>query len=569
MLFENLGPYKIKRLVGRGGMGSVYEGVHRDSGLRHAIKTLAPALCDNSGFRQRFEIEILSMQVLDHPNIVRVIPQPGTGDKSLFLMEQGGVLFYAMEFVEGLNLHQLLKERGRLPWKEVVKITVQVCAALKHAHAHGVIHRDLKPANLLIDRSGDVKLTDFGIARFFEASHLTMPGGAIGTADYMSPEQADGKPVDALTDLYSLGAVMYVLLAGHPPYMGRTVTEVLTRLKNETAKPICRVVNNVPEEVGQIVDQLLAKSTSDRIPTLVSLEHRLKSTMFGLDRAEKSSEALDAEKGDSKSSHRDEEADDGNFSVDDDATLVTSGNELPGNTTPLEERPTASTPSPFKRPNKPSAGGPPTQDSERPDDVQAENATVAENVSYTLVDIEGGCSSSVLIDSKSFRQRSPVLVAISTVLLLAGLLGVSYWVWYFSQPLGADQLYVRILEAAPSREPSKYTSVRREIEQFVSRYQEDERFSIVSAMLEDHDGHRRWKSLERQAKRDGGLMALTEIQRAYVEAMRLRIADPREAIDQLEQFTVRFDDPTDEDSEPLFKMARATVTVLTWNLEEL
>jgi hypothetical protein len=88
-------------------------------------------------------------------------------------------------------------------------------------------------------------------------------------------------------------------------------------------------------------------------------------------------------------------------------------------------------------------------------------------------------------------------------------------------------------------------------------------------MLEDHDGHRRWKSLERQAKRDGGLMALTEIQRAYVEAMRLRIADPREAIDQLEQFTVRFDDPTDEDSEPLFKMARATVTVLTWNLEEL
>ncbi|HIF33493.1 MAG TPA: serine/threonine protein kinase, partial [Planctomycetaceae bacterium] len=282
MLFENLGPYKIKRLVGRGGMGSVYEGVHRDSGLRHAIKTLAPALCDNSGFRQRFEIEILSMQVLDHPNIVRVIPQPGTGDKSLFLMEQGGVLFYAMEFVEGLNLHQLLKERGRLPWKEVVKITVQVCAALKHAHAHGVIHRDLKPANLLMDKEGTVKLTDFGIARLFGSQHLTADHSVIGTADYMAPEQAEGKQPTIHSDLYSLGSVIYALMTGKPPFSSKVAAQVIHKLRYSDPQPMIQIRQDIPIEFDRIVMQLLHKTPSARIPTAVALGHRLQAMLHAL-----------------------------------------------------------------------------------------------------------------------------------------------------------------------------------------------------------------------------------------------------------------------------------------------
>jgi serine/threonine-protein kinase len=562
MLFENLGPYKIERLVGRGGMGAVYEGIHQTTGLRHAIKTLAPALCDNSGFRQRFEIEILSMQILDHPNIVRVIPQLGTEDKPLFLMEQGGNLFYAMEFVDGLNLHQWLKERRQLPWKEVLDITIQVCSALKHAHAHGVIHRDLKPANLLIDKSGHIKLTDFGIARFFEAAHLTMPGGAIGTADYMSPEQADGKPVDGLTDLYSLGAVMYALLSGQPPYAGRTLTEVLIRLKSEIAKPICHVVHDVPAEVGQIVDQLLAKSPADRIPTLLSLEHRLKSTMYGLRRTEQSDEPSEV---DNEHSDLKDDDSDVDFNVDEEATFVTSDSDASGNATPLEERPTASTPSPFNS----NAAGPSEKDSARRHDVQSVSATIAENVNYTLVDIHSGRSTGTRLGTKTSRQKNRLLSALSSVLLITCLLGVVYLVWHYAQGPTADQLYAPIREVAESRDPNNYTSVREEMKQFVKRHQQDDRFSIVSAMLVDHDGYRRWKTLERTARTDGGLMALPEIQRAYVDAMRLRIADPSKAISQLKQFIQRFEEDSNEDSEPLLDMAKATVQVLTWNQEEM
>ena len=598
MLFENLGPYKIERLIGRGGMGAVYEGVHHTTGARHAIKTLALALTDDEGFRQRFEIEILSMKDLAHGNIVRLISQPGADGVPLYLMEQQGVLFYAMEFVNGPNLHELLREKGRLPWREVVGIALQVCAALKHAHAHGTIHRDLKPANLVIDRTGQVKLTDFGIARFFDVAHLTLPGGVIGTADYMSPEQAEGKPVDTMTDLYSLGAVLYALMTGKPPFTGRTATEVITRLRSETPTPICKVAPDVPVELGMIVDQLLAKSPADRVSTLRLLENRLNATLHGLARNEEIA-------GD-RANHGDEESSDESSlephrPIDDDEdTFVgsSSDGDSPENTGPLDGQPTAGAPG-DRSPNKDNdqshspdnsltesggsqdtgrgggesgtgsgrRGGGGTSEfrnSEEGDDQPSEHATVADDRSYTLVDLRQGRSTGIRIDGEAFRHHNPVLSVLSNVALVAGLIGVIYFVWYLSQPPAADALFNDISVVAIEGDPKNYIGIRRKMERFVASYDSDDNTQLVQAMIDDHDGYRRWKSLQREARLEGGIQALPESQRLYVEAMRLRASKPLDAIQRLTEFASKYREHSGDGVSQLVAWADATAIVLEW-----
>src|SRR5258708_2978541 len=184
MQFEQLGPYKIGKRLGRGGMGAVFEGVNADTGQAAAVKILNPHLNDDQGFRERFEMEIETLKKLKHPNIVRML---GYG-------EQDGHLYYAMELVKGHSVEEELALGRRVTWREVVQQGVKLCKALRHAHDHGVIHRDLKPANLLLtEADNEIKLTDFGIARLFGNNRLTMDGALVGTAEYMSPEQAAGE----------------------------------------------------------------------------------------------------------------------------------------------------------------------------------------------------------------------------------------------------------------------------------------------------------------------------------------------------------------------------------------
>ena len=607
MLFENLGPYKIERLIGRGGMGAVYEGVHRTTGARHAVKTLALGLTDDEGFRQRFEVEILSMKDLAHTNIVRLVSQAGADGLPSYLMEQQGVLFYAMEFVDGQNLHELLRERGRLPWREAVDIALQACAALKHAHAHGTIHRDIKPANFVIDRNGHVKLTDFGIARFFEVSHLTMPGGVIGTADFMSPEQADGKPVDSMTDLYSLGAVIYALMTGKPPFTGRTAAEVINRLKTEMPKPVCQVEPEVPAELGLIVDQLLAKSPADRVSTLRLLENRLNATLHGLARSDESNAQgkSDSSKSDSSKSDSSDPVRRRSIEEDED-TFVGSGNDdLPGNTTPVEEQPTAAANSPDSRspsetddhvPNESltesgaardtgigdgggrqresgsgdtgDGGTGRTSGSATPhsdyDDETTGRVTVSEDGSYTMVDLRQGRSTGIRIDEEAFRHRNPVLSVLSTIGLVAGLVGVVYAVWYLAQPPTADQLFEEIATVTRDGDPQQYIEIRREMEKFVAHYESHEKCSLVRAMLADHDGFRRWKTLQRDARMNGGIQSLSEVKQAYVEAMRPRSAKPLEAIERLTLFSQQSRQSEDGDVLQLVAWAEAAIIVLKW-----
>jgi serine/threonine-protein kinase len=602
MLFENLGPYKIERLIGRGGMGAVYEGVHRKTGARHAVKTLALGLTDDEGFRQRFEVEILSMKDLAHTNIVRLISQPGADGVPLYLMEQQGLLFYAMELVDGRNLHELLTERGRLPWREVVDIALQACGALKHAHAHGTIHRDIKPANLVIDRNGHVKLTDFGIARFFEVSHLTMPGGVIGTADFMSPEQADGKTVDATTDMYSLGAVMYALMSGNPPFTGRTAADVIIRLKSEVAKPICDVVPDVPAELGMIVDQLLAKASADRVPTLRLLENRLNATLHGLARSDELMQEPPQDKGESSSSAPNSL--DRPRIDDDDDTFVGSHDAEPGKTAPVDEQPTSAANTPDSqtpeegKDEAPTESGPARDtglhegtdggtassgtgggdtgggdtggsgpiDSGYDDDGATGRPTISEDGSYTMVDLRQGRSTGIRIDEEAFKRKSPVLSVVSTVVLLAGLLGVAYGVFYLAQPPPPETLFAEIANVTRDRSPQKYNDVRREMEQFVAHYEAHEKGPLVRAMLDDHDGFRRWKSLKRSARLNGGNESLSEPKRSYLEAMRQRSSDPGEAIKRLTAFVEKWHDSDDEGTPQLVAWAQATTVVLKWQI---
>jgi len=253
-----LGPYKIRGPLGRGGMGAVYEAEDPASGRRVAVKTMAAHVHADAGLRRRFLAEIDALKALRHPGIVEL----------LAFGEQDGLPYFAMELVAGKSLEQVLRAGRVFSWQETVAVAAEVVRALKVAHDHGVVHRDLKPANLLLlDEPADgvtVKLADFGIARLFGDGGETMAGTVVGTAEYMAPEQAAGRPVDQRADLYALGLVMYAMLTGRPPFHGGDVARILDRQRREAPPRVAAVAPQVPPELDAVVDRLLAKDPAQR-----------------------------------------------------------------------------------------------------------------------------------------------------------------------------------------------------------------------------------------------------------------------------------------------------------------
>jgi serine/threonine-protein kinase len=268
MIGSRLGRWVLDQELGRGGMGQVYlahaDPAHLNSPSQAAVKVLAAELATEAGFLLRFQREIDALSQLNHPQIVRFYESG----------EVQGRYYYAMEYVPGPSLESRVHEVGRLPWQEVVALGMAICPALKHAHDRGIIHRDLKPSNILLQRldkatsqkKGEAwmpKITDFGIAHVFARPHLTVTGGIIGTAEYLSPEQAAGKPVTKRSDLYSLGVVFYTILTGRTPYTGDAV-ELLHKHRFGQYEQIRRLVPEVPHDVEEIVCQLLAKEPEKR-----------------------------------------------------------------------------------------------------------------------------------------------------------------------------------------------------------------------------------------------------------------------------------------------------------------
>jgi serine/threonine-protein kinase len=260
-----LGPYLIEKELGAGGMGAVYLAHHVETQQPVALKILPASLARESGFVARFEREIAAMQQLKSPNIIELYDHG----------EDNGVYYFAMEYVAGETLSQRLSREKRIPWREVIQIGVQVCRALKAAHNAGIVHRDLKPSNLLLDSQGEVKLGDFGIAQVFASSKLTVTGGILGTAEYMSPEQAHGKRANKQSDIYSLGAVLYVMLTGRPPFTGKSTLEVLQKHRFAQFDSPRRIVPEIPLWLDEVICKCLSKKPEDRYPDAYVLMLRL------------------------------------------------------------------------------------------------------------------------------------------------------------------------------------------------------------------------------------------------------------------------------------------------------
>ncbi len=249
------GRYEITHLVARGGMAQVYRAVDRQLDRPVALKVLFPELSVDKTFVERFRREAQAAANLSHPNIVPVFDWG----------EDDGSYFIVMEYVDGRALSAVLKDPEPLPPRQIANIGAGVAAALAFAHRHGVIHRDVKPGNVLITPEGEVKVTDFGIARAVNTEEsLTQTGAVMGTAAYFSPEQAEGKGVDARSDIYSLGVVLYEMAVGKPPFTGDSPVAVAS--KHVRDQPILPRVANpaVPTALNAIIMKAMAKNPDDR-----------------------------------------------------------------------------------------------------------------------------------------------------------------------------------------------------------------------------------------------------------------------------------------------------------------
>ncbi|MDO8733378.1 MAG: Stk1 family PASTA domain-containing Ser/Thr kinase [Actinomycetota bacterium] len=261
--------YEIGEVIGRGGMAEVHEARDVRLGRRVAIKILRPDLARDPDFQVRFQREAQSAAALNHPNIVAVYD---TGEDRLD-GEDGGqqvvVPYIVMEFVDGMTLRQLISAGRRLLPERALEIASGVLSALDYAHRHGIVHRDIKPANVMLTRTGDVKVMDFGIARVINESgiSITATSAVMGTAQYLSPEQARGEVVDARSDLYSTGVLLYELLTGRPPFIGESAVSIAHQHVSEMPTPPSQIDNGVSPEIDLIVLAALAKRTDERYQT--------------------------------------------------------------------------------------------------------------------------------------------------------------------------------------------------------------------------------------------------------------------------------------------------------------
>jgi serine/threonine protein kinase/tetratricopeptide (TPR) repeat protein len=266
-----IGPYQILSLLGAGGMGEVYKA--RDSRLQRiiALKTLPAEKVADADRKRRFLLEAQAASRLNHPNIVTIYD----------IFEEQGVCFIAMEYVAGTTLD--LANNGGLPLKDTMKYAAEIADALAAAHSAGVIHRDLKPANIIITEDGRVKLLDFGLAKLIEpmvpaasaATVSTISSAIVGTAAYMSPEQAEGREIDARSDIFSFGLVLYEMLCGQRPFRGDSWISTLAAILHDEPRPLRDIKADIPLSVERCVARCLRKDSAQRFQTMLEAKETL------------------------------------------------------------------------------------------------------------------------------------------------------------------------------------------------------------------------------------------------------------------------------------------------------
>jgi len=264
------GRYRVLRKIGGGGMADVYLCEDLTLGRRVALKVLLQRFLDDPNFVERFRREAKAAAGLNQANLVSIYDWG----------EVDGTYFIVMEYVEGETLKDLVRRQGRLGGSEAVRISLQLLAALEFAHRSGIVHRDVKPQNVMLDRHGNVKVMDFGIARAGD-SGMTEAGSILGTAQYLAPEQAKGQRVDERSDLYSVGIVLYEMLTGTVPFKGDSAVTVALKHVNEMAAEPAQLVPGLPYALNQIVLKAIAKDPDQRYQTAEQFARDLRSAQVG------------------------------------------------------------------------------------------------------------------------------------------------------------------------------------------------------------------------------------------------------------------------------------------------
>lgn len=269
---REMSDFEVGETLGVGTVGTIYHARLRGSGDQVALKVLLPSVSNDPLIRARFRREMLILEQLSHPNIVKYY---GGG-------QDGSQLFYAMEYVDGGSMKQVLHSSGPLSWQEAASCAIQLCSALQHLHNHGIIHRDLKPGNLFFTKIGRLKLGDFGIARDTKADDLTADRLTVGTYAYMSPEQICGeRDITGKTDLYALGCLIYEMLAGHPPYLGDTFPRMFEQHLKSEPPSIRATVKDCPEALDRLIRELMAKDPQRRPFNARTVQGRLLQLLEG------------------------------------------------------------------------------------------------------------------------------------------------------------------------------------------------------------------------------------------------------------------------------------------------
>jgi serine/threonine-protein kinase len=262
--------YELEELVGTGGMSSVFRARDRQLERRVAIKILHQHYAEDPEYLERFRREARAVAKLSHPNIVTVIDR---GDDD-------GRQYIVFEHVDGENLKELVIRSGRLPVGRALELALAVADGLAFAHNHGLVHRDVKPQNVLLNRDGEVKVTDFGIARSLHVDQgVTQTGTVLGTGDYLAPEQASGKPVSPATDVYSLGVVLWELLAGDVPFVGENFVAIALRHVNEPPPSLRERRPDVSPRLEAAVERALAKDPAQRFPSMTAFAKELRACL--------------------------------------------------------------------------------------------------------------------------------------------------------------------------------------------------------------------------------------------------------------------------------------------------